>query len=508
MDPAVNRIRRAFAELHRRTWREEAARERGFVPSPLFPLLRDDRYRWLFSGETCRLVQKAIDIATNPVEREALKRLLYALKDLYIDYAATRISDEEVRILHKAKLRIDGEPVDYLDTPHILATHPSREWRSLVDARAHRWWLRRIAPQDREAIRSKLTRMARLGVRRPLDYFQESMNMPFWQLRDVAAFLMKETQEPYERLVLPHLRRRFGKGLRDIGDEQLDYCFGMHHLDPLLGVDPDERSRDWFEGVLKLSLDSERLRVDVEERSKKTSRAMCIPVDAPREVVLIIRPISSFTNHESNLHEKPHALHGIHTDQHLPFEHRNLPRNNGVSETYAFLGHNSLQEPDFTRWYFRVKKEVAEEIALSAMIVDILKLRIHCARLEFQFHFFDHPMDNVANQRAYVRLMRHAQPFQVTPSRYLEDAWEWEDVSYLPAWLLDAQIRQTWWRRYGRRWFLREEVGRELLKLYRWGESISIFDLAYRLGTSPWDAQPLIQRYRAGLNLAERRKGR
>lgn len=509
MDPVIKDIRRIFADLHRRVFREEAARERGFEPSPLFPLYREGRYRMLFSAEARRLVQKAIDAERIPLEREALKRLLFALQDLYIDYAAERLSDQEIKIIHKAKLRIDGQPVEYLEVPHILATHPSREWRAQVNHRAHRWWLRRIAPREREGIRSQLTRMGRLGIRRPLEYFQESMNMPFWQLRDVARVLLKETQEPYERLVLPYLRRRFGRNLREVGDEQLEYVYGMHQLDPWITVDPDERSRDWIEGVLKLSLDSNRLRIlDLEERAKKSARAMCIPIDAPREVVLIIRQISSLANHESHLHEKFHALQAIHTDPRLPFELRNLPRNHGLTETYAFLGHNNLQDPDFVRWFLRVRKEVAEEVVLAAMIVDLLKLRIHCARLEFQFHFFAHPMDNVANQQAYVRLMRHAHPFKVSPSRHLADVWEFEGVGYIPAWLIDAQIRLTMRRRYGHRWFLREEVGREFLKLFRKGESISVFDLAYRLGSSPWDAELVLQRFRAGLELAERRKVR
>src|SRR5207237_4059172 len=103
---------------------------------------------------------------------------------------------------------------------------------------------------------------------------------------------------------------------------------------------PPDRMLPALEATLSgLGIDlraQENVALDLDERPSKDPRAVCVPIEVPGRVVLVMKPQGGPDDWRTLLHEAGHTEHYAHTDASLSLE-ASGHRDNAVTEGCAML---------------------------------------------------------------------------------------------------------------------------------------------------------------------------
>ncbi len=155
------------------------------------------------------------------------------------------------------------------------------------------------------------------------------------ELEKRARPFLKETEYVYRDLLQWFLDKKMGVGLKDAKRHDLSFMFNSFELK---GNFP---KRDLL-GIAKRCLQgmdiqiNDNIKLDVEKREGKTSRAFFSPIEVPNKIMIVIYPTGGVEDYESFFHELGHALHYGHAAPDDEFEFRRL-REVAESEVFAFL---------------------------------------------------------------------------------------------------------------------------------------------------------------------------
>ncbi|MBI3912326.1 MAG: hypothetical protein HY320_15515, partial [Armatimonadetes bacterium] len=232
------------------------------------------------------------------------------------------------------------------------------------------------------------------------------------------------------------------------------------------------------------------LHLDIEARPLKSPRAFCAPIRVPDEVMLVIMPRGGPDDYRALYHEAGHALHFALTAPDLPLALQ-LLGDNSVTECYAFLMDNLVQNPAWMREILGVS-DGADYRALTGFYKTWM-LRRYAAKLLYEIELHaDADLD--AMPERYARGLSDALGVEVRPVNYLADVDDaYYAARYLRAWMLEVQLREFLQSRLGPLWFQARAAGTFLRDLWRRGESLTEEDLAREMGADGIHAEPLIQ---------------
>lgn len=293
--------------------------------------------------------------------------------------------------------------------------------------------------------------------------------------RQTRAFL-DVTEGRYRELVEPQLIAQTGMGLDDLRRSDLPYFFRAKSYD---GMFPADGLTDAFERTLAglgIELRNQaNVKLDLEQRAKKSARAFCAPVHVPNEVYLVIPRKGGRDDYSALFHEGGHTEHYAGVDPGLPFEFRHLG-DNSVTEGFAFLFEHLVEDPHWLELVLgtSASADYLEYVRASKLIF----LRRYAAKLayELELHSGRRPLSQMPE--LYAKWLGEATGVEWPAVTYLADVDEgYYAANYLRAWAFEARLRRFLAERYGPDWFKRRKAGDFLRSTWREGQRLDAGEL-------------------------------
>ncbi|MFW9904998.1 MAG: M3 family metallopeptidase [Candidatus Thorarchaeota archaeon] len=229
--------------------------------------------------------------------------------------------------------------------------------------------------------------------------------------------------------------------------------------------------------------DLSQIKVDSENREKKSPSAFCFSIQVPNDVRVVYKRVSPFSDFTSVFHEFGHAVHATSGNPKDPYWKRYvIPMS--VAETFSVFLEMMLQYPPFLQQELGLSEEVVREIIDRRHFINLYFLVFYSANSLMKLEFWKRGYTLESASTRYQELTRRF--FWEIPGDY----WMLHHIMpdydlYSPAYLL-ASIRVKEWTKQ-----MIDEYGEEFWKEKQSG---AVFrDLAATRGEfdlTVWDMDP------------------
>jgi len=229
--------------------------------------------------------------------------------------------------------------------------------------------------------------------------------------------------------------------------------------------------------------DLAQIKVDSEDREKKSPSAFCFEVRIPIDVRVVYKHVSPFSDFTSIFHEFGHAIHGTSGNPDDPYWKKYfIPMS--VAETFSIFMEMLLQYPLFLQQELRLSEEVTQEVIDRRHFINLFFLVFYSANAVMKLEFW---------KREYTSEQASSRFQELTKRFFWEipgDYWLLHHIMpdydlYTPSYLLGSIRAKEWINQ------MIDEYGEEFWKEPQAG---TVFrDLAATRGEfdlSVWDMDP------------------
>jgi hypothetical protein len=392
------------------------------------------------------------------------------------------------------EIEVDGEVLPYRQAAVVQVNEPDPERRYAIERARLDAAARELDPLLRETLERTHALTAELGWPSMRAMCQELSGIDLGALNAQTSAFLEATEDAYEPLLSDPLERELGFGFERLRRSDFSFFFRAPTLDPAF---TDSRLLASLEQTLDgLALDPPGVRLDVEQRPKKTPRAFCSPVRVPDEVYLVIARRGGRDDFETLFHEAGHAQHFAHMPASLPMEHRYLG-DNSITESFAFLFQHLTQSPAWLR--ARLDVTDPEPIEAQARASKLVYLRRYAAKLAYELELHGSPAALDPLREVYARRLGAALHVDWTPESWLSDVDPFfYSAAYIRAWALETHVRRLLVERFGEHWFDEPEAGEFLKALWAEGQRLRGDELLAELTGEELDFSALLDDLKLG----------
>ncbi len=432
--------------------------------------------------------------ATGDEERR-LRLLQSALTEEALQGAVTELTDRRTTEEATRTVSVDGESVPFRLAAVRLQNEDDRgRRRQIFEARL-------AVIQDLNGIlRDRWDRLHKLAMDLGYDHyahlFADVKAIDFGHLQGVLNRFLENTDSLY-RDAMTALLRPAGVSLDAAEAYDVAYLFRGKGFDAAF---PKEGALATLKRTLAgMGFDLDRqanIRVDADERPRKSPRAFCVGLAIPDDIVLVVMPHGGHDDYATILHEAGHAEHFGNTAKRLPFEFRYLG-DNSVTEGWAFVLEYITLDPEWLREM--VGLEDASPFLRFTYAYKLYFLRRYAAKLNYELELHRKGADGM--DAVYARELGKALMYRVPPEYYLTDVDDgFYAAQYLRAWIFDAQMRAALREEYGERWWATRDAGTFLRRQWSSGQKHRVEELLEGVGYAGLDADPLAEEIESQLS--------
>jgi len=300
----------------------------------------------------------------------------------------------------------------------------------------------------------------------PLDSYLEFEQMTFDELRDFLTRLGDGAREPFLKAALHYAPGVLGKKEVEYYDDY--YTWNGRIFRPLSkyfeGLSPLERVRSF---LVRWGFSPDNIKVDDEDREKKSPSAFCFGIQIPNDVRVVYRKVSPFSDFGSVFHEFGHGIHGISGDPNDPVWKRYIiPRS--VAETFSMLNESMLDTPEFLKEDLGLPDEAVRDILDRRRFMDLAFLTFYAANSLMKMEFWK---SHYTVEQAVGRWQELTKRFFIeVPGYYwvlhhIMPNYDMYSPSYVIATVRVSAIRRRLTEEFGEKWWKNREAGRFVRRL-------------------------------------------
>ncbi len=456
-----------------------------------------ERYPHLCRLQQVQWVQAALAAAVEPEEKRRTQHYL----QFFVRHYLGNLQKEKAEALHRARtdltIQWGGREIPYNSAWVLLAEEADRTRRHELSRRLEEATAQHLNPLAADLIQDGQRLVRDLGYSNYLDLWEQVKGLDLAGLQAQCERFLAETAETARMALAEDLDRYLGLDLTEARDHDYSSLLRARYFDPHFTADALVPTLQQTLAAMGLDLSAQPyIRLDLQPRHSKSTRAFCSAIRIPAEVVLVMLPRGGQEDYQSLFHEAGHAEHFAHMDPALPLEFTRLG-DTAVTEVYAFLLQNLLHDPLWLAEHLSLPAAVRHEYAQFARRRKLMQIRRYGGKLRYELQLYTG--SQVAPLAAvYARELQAATFLPYREADFLTDLDPGlYAADYLRAWLAEAQLREHLTARFGRRWWDRPETGRFLRSLWSRGTRQNVVELVRTLGYNGLELRPLLADFAA-----------
>ncbi|MBI5250237.1 MAG: hypothetical protein HY912_12145 [Desulfomonile tiedjei] len=415
---------------------------------------------------TLAFLRKSANSAATPEEAEKAERALFACMDLMIEEQTSSIGDMLRFYTERGRMIVDGEKIPAAEVVPWLQTQTDFRKREEMQNENRIFFKGIINPMLLAMLELTVrTVTERLGFENYARFIEAKKQVSFGEQSQCFEKFLTDTRDIYLRRIRPWVEKKIGRPFEELSRYHALYLLRIGRFDshfPVGGLrDLIQRT---FSGLgFDLSARPDVI-MDVSDYAAKSPDGMCVGVQVPGEVYVVMKPVGGLIDVETLLHETGHAFFLSHFDPSLPIEYRRLRRSSALDETFAFLFMNLVENHSWLTGIAGLNSDEAESLS------DLYQTKKLCLIRRYMGKFLAekelHENREIKNPEPYCRRLREATGFVYAPESYLIDMEsDFYALDYLSAWSGAETLRDFLETRFGEEWFKRSDAGEFLREI-------------------------------------------
>ncbi|MBM4329273.1 MAG: hypothetical protein FJ118_19175 [Deltaproteobacteria bacterium] len=414
--------------------------------------------------ETLAYLKELISSSDSPEQARRVETALFGCMDLTIHKETSNLVDMLNFYTARGRMHVDNEKVPLLEVVPWLQRQPDFDKREQMRKECGIFFKAINNPM--------LTGILELTIRAVKEQFGFENYVRFAEAKkgislddyekDYRAYL-DATTDTYRARITPWVEEEIGRPFENLSRYHALYMVRIKRFDHFF---PVERLREIVEKTfagLGFGLFARRdLVVDLSEGPAKNPDGVCIGVEIPGEIHVLMKPVGGLIDVETLFHEAGHAFFLSHISPQLPVVYRRLYRSPALDETFAFLFMELIGNPVWLNTIAGLSTKEAEDLADLLRTKRLCLIRRHIGKFLAEKEL--HEKGNIKDSGPYCRRLEAATGFVYEPEAYLVDMEsDFYSLEYLRAWagahLLQSHLEAA----FGKEWFTSPQAG-ELLK--------------------------------------------
>jgi hypothetical protein len=472
--------------LDREYYLHFAGHKESFDIAPIY-----ERHAGLFEPEAVEQLRERVHRTKDGDEQRRCRYLLQLAVEGLIGQATKEQTTALVELEGALEVTVNGKRESYRQAAIVQANEPDSGRRAAIESARHDALERELNPLYAQVVERAHELARELGWASYRAMYEELKGIDLAELGRQTLAFREATDGRYRDVVEPQLRAETGIGFDELRRSDLPFFFRAKTYDELF---PAERLLGTLERTFAgLGIDLRNqgnVRLDLEQRPRKSARAFCAPVRVPDEVYLVIPRKGGRDDYAALFHESGHTEHYATVDPRLPFEFRHLG-DNSVTEGFAFLFEHLTEDPV---WVEKVLGGTAPSSYLSYVRASkLIFLRRYAAKLSYELELHAGMRPLAQMPALYARLLGDALGIKWPAVTYLDDVDDgYYAANYLRAWAFESQLGRVLRDRFGADWFTRREAGELLRSIWREGQRLDADELLGQIAGERLDFRVMV----------------
>lgn len=425
--------------------------------------------------KTVSFLRKTLKTDSNSEEAKITERLLFGCMDLTIEEQTASLGDMLRFYLERGRMIIGPEKVPALDVVPWLQVQSDFDKREVMQKEMSIFLKAIVNPMLLSILELAVRAVTeRFGFDTYAKYCEAKKQVSFDDLAKAFEQYLVDTEETYYRRITPWVVEKIGKPFQDLSRYHALHLMRIRRFDRFFPVSSlQEKIGQTFQGLgFDLAARGDVI-TDISDRPTKNPNAMCIGVDIPGEVYVIMKPVGGLLDVETLLHETGHAFFLSHFDPALPITYRRLYRSSALDETFAFLFADLIENSVWLDKVGNMPQEEADSLVRLSRTKKLCLIRRYIGKFLAEKEL--HEKGNIKNSEAYCRHLHRATGFVYEPFGYLIDMEpDFYALDYVTAWAAANALRNFLEIRFGEDWFLRGDAGEFLKEIAASGRRESV----------------------------------
>lgn len=429
----------------------------------------------LLKQKTIDYLKRMMEQASNQDIGNRSARALFSCMDLAMEQRTASLGDMLKFYMEHGRMNIEDEKIPALEIIPWLQKQNNHQKRDLmrIDSTI---FLKKVINPILMAITELNVRTVteKFGYCSYSRYCEDKKQTNFDDWSETCKSFLDQTRDEYFRQMTPWVEETLMQPFRNIN---------RYHALRLLNIDQFDQffqnvgvlapAKETFQALGFNLFDNPNVFFETEVSPLKNFDAICIGIDVPGEIHVIMNPVGGLLDMETLLHESGHAAFLSSFSPDLALEYRRFYRSSALDETFAFL---FMELAENEAWLTRVAKMDhvdAKFLSKRCATKRFCLIRRYIGKFLAEKEYFDG--QDLKNSASYSSYMEQATGFEHEPEGYLMDMeTDFYSLDYVMAWSGAAILRQKLEADYGEEWFVKPSAGSFLREIASSGRKPSL----------------------------------
>jgi hypothetical protein len=424
-------------------------------------------------AQTLMRLNNMVKDAGSKEERDRLEKILFGCMDLVIENETASLTDMMNFYTAGGRMHVDGEKIPLVEAVPWVQAQPDFSKREVMKKECSIFFKGIINP-ILTGITELIIRLCseRFGYETYSDYCATKKGVDFQALATEYESYLNETDQVYQNMMAPWVRERIGEPFNNgLSRYHALYLARISEFDeffPPSGL--DDAIYETFKGIGFDLGPNSGITLDTSVYEAKNPDGICVGVEIPGDVHVLIKPVGGLIDYETLLHETGHAYFISNMAQDLPLEDRRLYRSPALDECFAFLFMELVGNRAWLNSVARCPREVADELARLHRTRRLCLIRRHIGKFLAEKDLFD--SNSYKDPEPYCARLSRATGFSYEPEGYLVDmSSEFYALDYITAWSCVESLSAKLEKDFGEQWFMDPKAGEFLRDIAARGRS-------------------------------------
>jgi hypothetical protein len=410
--------------------------------------------------KTLEFLRKSLKATEDPQEKDRIERILFGCMDLVAEEETLSLGDMLNFYMERGRMIVDGTKIPALEVVPWLQSEPDFERREQMRKEMTIFLKGIVNPMLLGSLELTLRAVTgKLGYADYARYCEAKKGVSFSQWAQAAESYLQKTDAAYQQAMAPWVEEIIGRPMTDLSRYHAIHLLRIRKFDeyfPLSGL-REVVGQTFARLGLDLSSDP-GVSVELSDRPAGNRDGLCVGVEIPAAIFVVMRPVGGLSDVETLLHEMGHAFLLRNIDPRLPVEYRRLYRSAALDETFAILFMNLIENPAWLTGVVGMPASAADELTRLHRIKKLCLVRRYIGKFLAEKEF--HEKGDIKDSAPYCRHLGRATGFTYEAQGYLIDMEsDFYSLDYLAAWAGADVLSQFLEIRFGQEWFNRAEAG-------------------------------------------------